>query len=99
MASWATTLAGELGPYGITVNNILPGSTDTARLQSLFQKKAEAQDKDVRTIREETAESIPLRRIATPEELAYAVAFLASPLAAYITGISLPVDGGRTQAL
>lgn len=90
MASWAKTLSQELGPFGITVNNILPGFTDTPRLAAL------APDEKTRQL---WAESVPLKRIADPSETAEAIAFLSSSLASYISGVSLPVDGGRTGAL
>lgn len=99
VASWAKTLAGELGPYGITVNNVLPGATKTERLYSLFKTKAESMGKSTDEIESEWKKEIPAGRFAEPVELANAVAFLASPLASYINGINLPVDGGRTGCL
>lgn len=99
VASWAKTLAGELGPFGITVNNVLPGSTKTGRLAALFEGRAQARGVPVVEIEAEERAAIPLGRFAEPEELASAVAFLASPAAAYISGVNLPVDGARTQCL
>lgn len=99
MANWAKTLAGELGPDGITVNNVLPGFTNTARLDSIVEKRSEAQGKAPETVREEMMRSVPLGRPAEPEETADAIAFLASPAAGYISGVNLPVDGGRTGCL
>lgn len=99
VASWAKTLAGELGRFGITVNNVLPGSTDTARLGAIIDNKAVKSGKSRDEVVTDEKAVIPLGRFAQPEELAYAVAFLASPAAAYITGINLPVDGGRTSCL
>jgi len=99
MASWAKTMAGELGPDGITVNNVLPGFTATGRLRSLFESKAEKLGKTLEEIEAEARARIPLGRFAEPEETAAAIAFLASPAAAYITGINLPVDGGRLGCL
>ncbi|MBN4060226.1 SDR family oxidoreductase [Planctomycetaceae bacterium AH-315-I19] len=99
VASWAKTLASELGPDGITVNNVLPGFTDTERLSSLFSAKADKQGASLEDIRAAAVASIPARRLALPEETAFAVAFLASPSASYINGINLPVDGGRLQSL
>jgi len=99
VASWAKTLAGELGPFGITVNNVLPGSTKTKRLAAVFEARAQARGVPVCEIEAEERAAIPLGRFAEPEELASAVAFLASPAAAYISGVNLPVDGGRTQCL
>jgi len=99
VANWAKTLANELGPFGITVNNVLPGLTHTARLTSLIQNLA---DKNGRTPAEQQQlmeATVPARRVATAQEVAAAAAFLASPAAAYINGINLPVDGGRTPTL
>lgn len=99
VASWAKTLAGELGQYGITVNNVLPGYTRTARYNSLIQGNATKQNKSTDEIDQQYAESIPLKRIGTPAEFGSVVAFLCSPAAGYISGINLPVDGGRLSCL
>ncbi|WP_199611134.1 SDR family oxidoreductase [Flocculibacter collagenilyticus] len=99
VASWAKTLANELGAFGITVNNVLPGATNTARLDAIIQNKANKQNKPIEQVIEEEKSLIPLRRFGEPEEFANAVAFLASPSAGYITGTNLPVDGGRTACL
>lgn len=99
VANWAKTLAGELAPFGITVNNLLPGATETARLGSLIEAKARSSNQPVEVVVEHIKNSIPLGRFAKPEEIAYAAGFLASDRAAYITGINLPVDGGRTMSL
>ncbi len=99
MASWAKTLSLELGPLGITVNNVLPGYTQTPRLESLMGSTARKTGKTEEVIRAEWMNSVPLRRLAEPEELAEAIVFLASKSAGYISGVSLPVDGGRTGAL
>jgi 3-oxoacyl-[acyl-carrier protein] reductase len=88
-----------VAPFGITVNNILPGTTNTARLHSLFANIASKQDVKPKDIEEEWRSEIPADRIAEPEEIAYAIAFLASPAASYINGINLPVDGGRLMSL
>ncbi|MFP4090634.1 MAG: SDR family oxidoreductase [Cyclobacteriaceae bacterium] len=99
VASWAKTLAAELGPMGITVNNVLPGSTNTSRIWALVKNRAQAQGKSEEAVAEDMKAQIPLRRFAEPSETAAAVAFLASPAAAYITGVSLPVDGGKIGCL
>jgi 3-oxoacyl-[acyl-carrier protein] reductase len=99
VASWAKTLAFELGPMGITVNNVLPGSTNTDRIWALVKNRAQQQGKTEQEIEENMKGQIPLRRFAEPSETAAAVAFLASPAAAYITGVSLPVDGGKISCL
>lgn len=99
MGNWSKTLAGELGPHGITVNNVLPGYTKTERLQSIIEKKAEKQDLTIDEVKINMKRNVPLRRFAEAEEIASAIGFLASPGAAYINGINLPVDGGRTHSL
>ncbi len=99
VGNWAKTVANELGPYGITVNNILPGATATDRLKQIIEGKASKQNHSIDEVNKEMMEEIPLGRFASPEETAYAAAFLASEYAAYITGINLPVDGGRTPCL
>lgn len=96
VAQWGKTLAGELAPFGITVNNVLPGYTATARLQTLFEAKAAKAGKSVAEIEKETDQGIPMGRLADPSEIGAVVAFLASPAASYLTGVNLPVDGGRT---
>ncbi|MCH2183259.1 MAG: SDR family oxidoreductase [Mariniblastus sp.] len=99
VASWAKTLATELGPFGITVNNLLPGMTQTARLDSIIASRAEASGQTVGQVAETMQAAIPARRFAEATEIAAAIAFLASPAASYVNGINLPVDGGRTQCL
>lgn len=96
VANWGRTLAGELAPFGITVNNVLPGYTATDRLWSLFEKKAQREGKTAETVKEQTRAAIPMQRLADPAEIGAVVAFLASPAASYVTGVNLPVDGGRT---
>ena len=96
VANWARTLADEVGPFGITVNNILPGYTSTARLESLIERTASKRGITSEAVAAEWEHSIPLRRFAEPEEIATVVAFVASPDASYVTGVSLPVDGGRS---
>lgn len=99
VGNWSKTLANELGPYGITVNNILPGATATQRLTSIIENKAKKLGKTKDEVEEEMKNEIPARRFASPQEVAAAAAFLASPAAAYINGINVPVDGGRTPSL
>jgi 3-oxoacyl-[acyl-carrier protein] reductase len=99
VANWSKTLAGELGQYGITVNNVLPGATNTSRLAEIAGVKSEKTGQTVTEIFEEMGGETPMNRIAEPEEVAAAVCFLASPEASYINGINLPVDGGRTKCL
>lgn len=99
MASWSKTLARELGRFAITVNNVLPGFTATKRLDYIFQGRAEKSAQPIEIIREQALSLVPAGRFAEPAEIADAVAFLASPAAAYINGINLPVDGGRTGSL
>ncbi|MHC4989553.1 MAG: SDR family oxidoreductase [Planctomycetota bacterium] len=98
VANWARTLASELGPFGITVNNVLPGFTATARLASLFAGKAERQGLSVTEIEHQALATIPAGRLGQPEELAAVAGFLATPGAGYVNGVNLPVDGGRLAA-
>jgi len=99
VANWAKTLSLELGEYGITVNNILPGFTNTNRLKSIIAKKSEKQGISENEVIKTMIKSIPANRFGEAKETANAVAFLCSPAAAYINGINLPVDGGRTASL
>ncbi|MEX0899552.1 MAG: SDR family oxidoreductase [Gammaproteobacteria bacterium] len=99
VASWAKTLATELGPDGITVNNVLPGFTATGRLDYIFDTKAQKTGRPRAEIEAAARAQVPLGRFAEPAEIAAAIVFLASPAAAYINGINLPVDGGRTGSL
>lgn len=99
VASWAKTLSKELGPAGITVNNVLPGSTRTGRLEAIYAGRAKATGLDISAIEQAAMAEIPLGRFASADEIANAVVFLASPAASYITGVSLPVDGGRLASI
>lgn len=99
VANWSKTLSLELGAYGITVNNVLPGATMTGRLKAIIQGKADKTGKTFDEVKDEMIGEIPAGRISEPYEVAAAVAFLASPAAGYINGINVPVDGGRTGSL
>jgi 3-oxoacyl-[acyl-carrier protein] reductase len=99
VASWAKTLSLEIAQFGITVNNVLPGYTETARLGSVLAMRAKSLGKTQEEIAREMEASIPIRRFTKAEETAAAVAFLCSPAAASINGVNLPVDGGRTESL
>jgi 3-oxoacyl-[acyl-carrier protein] reductase len=99
VASWAKTLAGELAPHGITVNNVLPGATRTPRIEQIVAARAGKSGKPPAEVQQAMEAEVPMRRFAEPAEIAAAVAFLASPAASYITGVSLPVDGGRLRSL
>jgi 3-oxoacyl-[acyl-carrier protein] reductase len=99
VASWSKTLATELAPFNITVNNVLPGATNTIRLQGIAEAKAEKTNESVEDIFKDMASESPIGRIAEPQEVANAIVFLASPAASYINGINVPVDGGRTKSL
>ena len=99
VANWSKTLSLELGRYGITVNNVLPGYTRTARLDAVLAMRAETLQKPTSEVALQWQAEIPTGRFAEAEEVAAAVAFLCSPAAASITGINLPVDGGRTASL
>lgn len=99
VASWSKTLANELGKFGITVNNILPGYMKTARYHAIVKNKVVVSKKNAKEIETDILTGIPLQRIGTPEEFGAAVAFLCTPAASYITGINLPVDGGKLSCL
>ena len=99
VAAWAKTWSNEVAQYGITVNNILPGATETPRLRSLIKTQAEATGLTTEAIADQMTHEIPAKRFAKPEEIAAMAAFLASPAAAYINGTSIPVDGGKIGAV
>jgi 3-oxoacyl-[acyl-carrier protein] reductase len=99
VASWAKTMANELGQYGITVNNVLPGATATERLSTIVNNKSGKTGKSTEEVENEMVAEIPARRFGKPEEIAAMVAFLASSAAAYVNGTSIPVDGGRTGSI
>ena len=99
MASWAKTMANELGPFGITVNNILPGFINTGRITSLITNKAKAQGRTEEEIKDEMVKTIPAGRFGNPDEIADYATFLCSRSGAYINGTSLRIDGGRTGSI
>jgi len=99
VANWSKTLANELGEFQITVNNVLPGATNTLRLESIVENKAAKSGKTIDEVSKAMAAQVPMQRVAEAYEVANAIAFLASPAASYINGINIPVDGGRTPNL
>jgi 3-oxoacyl-[acyl-carrier protein] reductase len=99
VANWAKTLAKELARMGITVNNVLPGATETERLTGIISRKATAGARSESEVAAEMLHEIPAGRFGQAEEIGAAVAWLATPAAAYVNGINLPVDGGRTGCL
>lgn len=99
VANWAKTLAAELGPDGITVNNVLPGYTRTARLEQILVDRVRSTGKTEADIGKAMLATVPASRFAEASEIAAVIAFLASPAAGYVNGINVPVDGGRTGSL
>ena len=99
VASWSKTLANELGEFGITVNNVLPGATGTERLKDIIKNKSEKTGKSFEAVSEAMKNASPAKRFAQPEEVAAAIVFLTSERASFINGINVPVDGGRTKSL
>jgi 3-oxoacyl-[acyl-carrier protein] reductase len=99
VASWAKTLSKELGANGITVNNVLPGYTRTQRLEQILHDRVQTTGKDASAVSATMLATVPAGRFAEAHEVAAAIAFLASPAAGYITGVSLAVDGGRMQSI
>ncbi len=99
VANWGRTLAAEVGGFGITVNNVLPGYIDTDRLRSSMTRRAELAGIGADEVSETLAASVPAGRLGTPADVGAVVAFLASPAAGYVNGVNLPVDGGRLVAL
>ena len=99
VASWAKTMANELGQFGITVYNVLPGATSTERLATILSNKSAKTGRSKEEVEHAMIEEVPARRFGKPEEIAAMVAFLASPAASYVNGTSIPVDGGRTGSI
>ena len=99
VGNWSKTLASELAEFQITVNNVLPGFTNTARLDQIIKVKAQKSNTTEAEMEQIMKSYVPAKRFAKPEETAAAITFLASEQASYINGINLPVDGGRTKSL
>lgn len=99
VASWAKTMANELAPYGITVNNVLPGATATQRLATIIENKSQKMQQDTAIIEKEMLHEIPMKRFGQAQEIAAMAAFFCTPAASYITGQSICVDGGRTGSI
>ncbi|SHM76860.1 SDR family oxidoreductase [Polaribacter sp. KT 15] len=99
VASWSKTMANELGQFGITVNNVLPGATNTERLNEIIKNKANKLGLTLDEVATNMKNSSPAKRFAKPEEIAAAIVFLTSENASFINGINVPVDGGRTKSL
>lgn len=99
VANWSKTLANELGQFGVTVNNVLPGATGTERLAEIIKNKSAKTGISIDDASNTMKNAVPAKRFAKPEEIANAITFLASEAASYINGVNLPVDGGRTKSL
>ena len=99
VANWSKTLANEIGQFGITVNNVLPGFTETQRLEQIIINKSEKQKSSVKEVADQMKQSVPMKRFGNADEVADAIVYLASKSSGYINGINLPVDGGRTGNL
>jgi 3-oxoacyl-[acyl-carrier protein] reductase len=99
VASWAKTLSRELGPHGITVNNVLPGYTETARIDQILRDRTAATGKSREDVIAAMLASVPAGRFAQPGETGGVIAFLCSPAAGYVNGVSLAVDGGRMNSI
>lgn len=99
VASWSKTLSNELAQYGITVNSLLPGFIATSRLDAVATHFASAASVTKEQMEEKMKASVPAKRFGLPSEIAAVAAFLASPAASYVNGVSIPVDGGRTGTI
>jgi 3-oxoacyl-[acyl-carrier protein] reductase len=99
VANWSKTLASEIGQFGITVNNVLPGFTETQRLEQIIINKSKKQNISIAEVADQMKESVPAKRFGNADEVANAIVYLASKSSGYINGINLPVDGGRTGSL
>ncbi|HRX93735.1 MAG TPA: SDR family oxidoreductase [Chitinophagaceae bacterium] len=99
VASWAKTMANELGQFNITVNNVLPGFTKTQRLSTLIELNAKKNNTSMDSIETDMQKEVPMKRFAEASEVAAVAAFLSTPAASYVNGVSIPVDGGRTGSI
>lgn len=99
VGGWAKTWSNEVAAFGITVNNVLPGSTDTARIHSLVASNADKANISIEESQKIMEQQIAIKRFASAEEIANVAAFLATPAASYVTGTSIRVDGGRTNSI
>jgi 3-oxoacyl-[acyl-carrier protein] reductase len=99
VASWAKTMANELGQFNITVNNLLPGNISTQRLASLIDTNAKMANTEAEKVEQSMKNEIPMKRFGEPSEIAAVAAFLASPAGSYVSGVSIPVDGGKTGSI
>lgn len=99
MGNWAKSMANELGKYGITTNNVLPGYTTTVRLEKINETRAKATNKSIEAVEKDLLKDIPIGRFTAPEETGAVIAFLCSPAASSVNGVSIPVDGGKTSSL
>ena len=99
VASWAKTMANELGQYNITVNNVLPGFTKTERLDAIIENTVAKTNTEKDAIEKSMTQEVPMKRFGEASEVAAVAAFLASPAASYVNGVSIPVDGGRTGSI
>ena len=98
MGNWAKSMANELGQFGITTNLVLPGYTKTGRLEKVNQMRAKSTNKTTEEVENDLLKSIPIGRFTEPEETAAVIAFLCSPAAASVNGVSIPVDGGKSSS-
>lgn len=96
---WAKTLASEVAAEGILVNTVCPGWTDTGRVASLLAARSRTEGRPVDELRDAIAATVPIARLASAEEIARVIVFLASDAASYVSGVAVPVDGGVSRVL